>query len=259
VDESLRLRAKLEEADAVQEDLRLAHERQRHLLPAEPPSMPNSELSILYRPAGLMGGDFYDFIKLPKDRLGIIVGDVSGHGMEAGILMGMAKKVLNMRLRQYHDPLVTVIRANEDLHAELDRQSFVTAVVAVYDARQYEMKYARAGHVPPYHLRKDEVRRLGAPGPALGLILAGGFERGIQHERVPVQPGDLFLFHTDGVEDVKNRQDEDFGSEQLETVLRSTAGSEAGEILSVLKYAMREFAEGTPHEDDITAVCLKVK
>src|SRR5439155_5734108 len=106
-------------------------------------------IDLIYRPAAVVSGDFYDFVPLDDGKTAIVVGDVSGHGIEAGIVMGMTKKVLSIHLQDFQDPIEALVRTNDDVDIELGRVSFVTAFLAIFDPADRTLTCVRAGHNPP--------------------------------------------------------------------------------------------------------------
>src|SRR5262245_30301875 len=134
-----------DKATEMEDSVKRASERQRRLLPTKAPEVPGMEIELIYRPAAVVSGDFYDFVPLEDGKVAILIGDVSGHGIEAGILMGMAKKVLSIRLQDFPDPVEGLVRANEDVDKDLGRVNFVTVFLAIFDPRMRTLTCIRAG------------------------------------------------------------------------------------------------------------------
>lgn len=247
-------------AEELEESVRKASERQRRLLPASAPKLPGAEIELVYRPAAVVSGDFYDFVPLDDGRTAFIVGDVSGHGIEAGIVMGMAKKVLAIRLQDYPDPIDALVRVNEDVDRELGRVSFVTAFVAIYDPAAKSLSCVRAGHNPPllYHPRRpDRCLRLSPNGMGLGIVGQALFEPSLRREEVPLLDGDVLLLYTDGLTEAADAQGEQYGIERTIQVLESTYGRAPGLVLAELSRSLDAFAKTAVSEDDVTAVCVR--
>lgn len=254
------LEDKARQADALADSVKIASDRQRRLLPARPPDMPGTEIEIVYRPAEQLSGDFYDFVPLRDGRLGFIIGDVSGHGIEAGILMGMAKKVLSIRLEETGDPFVAVLLANKDLFRDLDRVSFVTAFVSLYTPATKTLSFVRAGHNPPliFNRERSPAHVLLQPsGTGLGLSRDQEFQKAIEEQSVGILPGDLLLCYTDGVVEARNADNDEFSMRRLLTTLEGSAGARPGAVLSALCFELDHFTAGRPAEDDVTAVCVR--
>jgi serine phosphatase RsbU (regulator of sigma subunit) len=244
----------------LEDSVRRASERQRRLLPAKAPDIPGAEIDLIYRPAAVVSGDFYDFVPLGDGRIAFLVGDVSGHGIEAGIVMGMAKKVLAIRLQDYQDPLKAVVRTNEDVDRELGRVSFVTAFVAVFDPRIGVLSCVRAGHNPPllYHPeRPGRCLQLKPGGMGLGIIGRSVFEPQLERLEVPLKVGDVLLLYTDGLVEAADPQGQQFGIERMLQVLTASYGYPPALVMSELAGALDGFTGNAVAEDDVTVVCVR--
>jgi serine phosphatase RsbU (regulator of sigma subunit) len=244
----------------MEDSVKRASERQRRLLPPKAPEMPGAEIDLVYRPAAVVSGDFYDFVPLKDGRLAFLVGDVSGHGIEAGILMGMAKKVLSIRLQDFANPAEALVRANEDIDRDLGRVNFVTAFVAIYDPRRRVLTCIRAGHNPPLLFnpaREERCVQLKPGGLGLGIMSEQLFAPTIQPMDIPVRSGDMLLLYTDGLVEARNEEGEQFGVERATEILSASYGLSAALILSNLAHALDDFAGHRVSEDDITAVCVR--
>lgn len=236
--------------------------RRRHLLPTEPPKMEGCEFAVYYGPApDQLSGDFYDFIRLPDRRLAIVVGDISAGGVNPGVLMGIARKILRIRLMQTGDITKALGLANDDFCDDLDRECYVTAAVAVIDGPRREMKLARAGHAAPFLLRGKPpvVERLALPGPLLGLVPTATFEEEIEVQSFALDPGDLLLLHTDGLEELRDRSGDMFGADRLASILNSNAASSAEFVLGAAILEAEQFGSGADREQDMTAVCVRFR
>lgn len=246
----------------LEENVRRASQRQRRLLPAKAPELPGAEIDLIYRPAAVVSGDFYDFVPLDDGKVALLVGDVSGHGIEAGIVMGMAKKVLAIRLQDYQDPVEALVRTNGDVDRELGRMSFVTAFVAVYDPAARMLTCVRAGHNPPLLFnpgREGRSLELKPDGIGLGIVDQDTFEPLIKRLEVPVLSGDVLLLYTDGLVEAHDRNGEEFGIPRTLEVLASTYGYTPALVLSQLAGTLDGFTGTAVSEDDITAVCVRFR
>lgn len=236
--------------------------RRKHLLPPDPPRLDGCEVAVYYNTAAAMTGDFYDFVRLPDRRVAIVVGDIFASGVEPGVLMGIARKVLRIRLRETNDIGKAIGLANDDLCEELERESYVTYAVAVIDGPRREMKLARAGHAAPFLVRAGAapvVERLELPGPLLGLVPTATFEEEISVQSFALGPGDLLLLHSDGLEELRDRNGEIFGADRLASILRANAGAEAEFILGAAILEAEQFGAGADRDQDMTAVCVRFR
>jgi serine phosphatase RsbU (regulator of sigma subunit) len=247
-------------ATEMEDSVKRASERQRRLLPTKAPEVAGAEIDLVYRPADVVSGDFYDFVPLDDDKIAFLIGDVSGHGIEAGILMGMAKKVLSIRLQDFSDPKEAVVRANEDIDRDLGRVNFVTAFVAIYDPKLRVLRCIRAGHNPPLLFnpaRQERCVQLKPGGLGLGIMSESSFEPTIQPMDVEIMPGDVLLLYTDGLAEARDEEGEQFGTDRMTQILGSSYGLSSALILSNLAHALDDFAGHRVSEDDITAVCVR--
>jgi serine phosphatase RsbU (regulator of sigma subunit) len=247
-------------ATEMEDSVKRASERQRRLLPTKAPDVAGAEIDLIYRPAAVVSGDFYDFVSLPDGKIGFLIGDVSGHGIEAGILMGMAKKVLSIRLQDFADPKEAVVRANEDIDRDLGRVNFVTAFVAIFDPSRRVLTCIRAGHNPPLLFnpaREGRCVQLKPGGLGLGIMSEANFGPTIQQLDIPIQSGDLLLLYTDGFVEARDEEGEQFGVDRTTQILGSSYGLSSALILSNLAHALDDFAGHRVSEDDITAVCVR--
>lgn len=246
-------------AEKLEGELRSAAERQQSLLPSAP-GLSGFQTAVYYHPLDELGGDWYDFIPLPGGRLALVVGDVSGHGVQAAVITGMAKKVLRIRLRETPDLLAALAKANEDLREELAQDNFVTAVVAVVDSEKRSVTYARAGHPPGLLLVPGpDVIPLEAPGPVLGMLPTPAFSRILRSETRDLPPGSVLLLYSDGLEDARDRAGEEFGADRVAVTLASIAEEDASILLASLALQVDEHTEGAGPDDDVTAIALRAQ
>jgi len=252
------------EQRAHEREHRIAETLQRALLPQEVRPVEGVAIATRYLAAeegAHAGGDWYDVIDLPDGRIGFVIGDVSGHGIEAGILMGMTKKVLSIRLSEMADPVAAVKKTNADIVKDMDRSSFVTVAVIVFDPAARTLTSARGGHNPPmiYSPAKGGVRKFESGGLMIGMAQPHIFDAQLAPEVIEVQPGDVLLLYTDGIEEGKNPGGEEFGLNRIEPVIQNESSKPPSYVLGSLFYEFERFAAGVTQEDDLTAVCVKFK
>lgn len=237
--------------------------RKRHLLPSEPPRLEGCEIAVYYGPSEELSGDFFDFVRLPDRRVAIVVGDISAGGANPGVLMGIARKVLRIRLAETKGDVQRALGlANDDLCDDLDRECYVTAAVAVLDGPRREMKIARAGHAAPFLFRGGKapvVERLALPGPLLGLVPTATFEEEIEVQSFALNPGDLLLLHTDGLEELRDRSGDMFGADRVASILNTNAASGAEFVLGAAVLEAEQFCSGADRDQDMTAVCVRFR
>lgn len=242
--------------------LQKARDRQARLLPADPPSVQGVEWGLVFRPSARVSGDFYDFVMVSDRAVGIVVGDVSGHGIEAAILMGMAKKVLALRLKELGDAREALTQTNDDLINDLDGRTFVSALVAVLDLPTRRLAVARAGHNPPLLLnpaRDPAVREIEPTGMVLGMADRGRFSSILTDEIVELQSGDTLLLYTDGLTETENPVGIEFGVERVAAHLHKHAGETIQDQLDALQQRLVDFQGGTDKgQDDLTIIGMQL-
>ncbi len=227
---------------------------QQSLLPASLPDVPGLELGHAYESSARLevGGDVYDFMPL-DGRLAVVLGDVTGHGVEAAADMAMAKFVFRSLAREHSEPADFLAAANEVVVGELSVGKFITLAYLTVDGERGELRCASAGHPLPRLVSAGEVKGLGAGGVALGV------DPGQEYEelRSELARGDAVVLYTDGV--IEARQDgELYGEARLDAVLRAHAGSTAAELAAAVLAGCRDFAGGELLDDCAVVVVKRV-
>ncbi len=249
------LMAETLEAERYARQIAYAGEVQRRMIPASPPSHPYVEFGTCYRPTYEVGGDFYDFIKLPQGNLGIAIADVSGKGVPASLQMASARAALRVNARFTYDIDRILAEVNRHLCRDTTTGEFVTAFYAVLTPDGRRLTYSNAGHDPPMLLRDGKIQYLEKGGMVLGVDPNATFERAIVHLR----PGDVLLLHTDGAVEALNFSDQRFGRDRLAESLRQHGDQPAPRAAKNILWDLRRFRGLADRTDDVTLVVLKVK
>lgn len=243
--------AEVAERSRIEQELRVANLIQQQFLPKQLPSLDGWAIDAYYRPAREVGGDFYDFIDLPGDRIGIVVGDVTDKGVPAALIMAKTHSILRSDAPRLVDPGAVLARANDLLVAEMPANMFVTCFYAVLHPATGHLRYANAGHPLPYVGADGASGELRARGMPLGLMPDMAYE---EAETV-VEPGQEVLLHSDGVAEAHGPGRELFGFPRLAGLVGRHAGD--GLIEDVL-LALRGFTgAGAEQEDDITLLSVR--
>jgi sigma-B regulation protein RsbU (phosphoserine phosphatase) len=253
------------EKKRLEEELRIAHEIQMSLLPQGPLLMPGLTVTALCVPAREVGGDYYDFLPLDGSRVGVLIADVSGKGTSAALYMAELKGLV-LSLSEIHpSPRDLLIAANRIIAKHLDARSFITMTYAVIDLRTRTMTYARAGHTPLIYVpgpgvRSRRMQILAPDGMVLGLKLDNGemFERLLCEETILLNPGDLYLFFTDGISEAMNVHDDLFGEQRLGELVESHADLPSEQLRERMLRDIAAFVGDAPQHDDMTMILLKV-
>lgn len=236
-------------------DLEAATQIQKSFLPGERPRVEGLEFFDYYSAAQHIGGDYYDYIHLPGNRLAVALGDVSGKGVPAALLMAR----LSVAVRSCLATAPTVPEAVRQLNGILTRTGcedrFVTFVVAVLDLNDFTLTLANAGHLPPLR-RRARGAQVDSVGEEVVDLPLGIFDRPYEQMVIPLEPGDAFVLYTDGVSEARNPQNDLYGVERLRDVVKAAA--EDMEALGAAILAdVRQFAAGRPQNDDLTLVCFR--
>jgi serine phosphatase RsbU (regulator of sigma subunit) len=248
------------ERQRLQQELEIARSVQMSFLPKANPVTSKFDIASRCAPALEVGGDYYDFINLNDQRLGVAVGDVSGKGTQAAFFMTLTKGFLNALAHVSNSPSKILTQVNKLFYDSVERGMFISMVYGIFDTRANSLTLARAGHNPVI-MRKSlatDVQVVNPMGLALGLDEGDTFSKSIQEVTIDFQPGDLFVFYTDGFPEAMNKTMEEFGEERLcKTVEKYSSGS-AAEIMEGVFRDMKEFTGKAKQHDDMTIVVVKV-
>ena len=255
------------EKKRLEEELRIAHEIQMSLLPQGPLVMAGLSVTALCVPAREVGGDYYDFLPLDGQRVGVLIADVSGKGTSAALYMAELKGLV-LSLSEIHtSPRALLIAANRIIAHHLDARSFITMTYAVIDLRARTMTYARAGHTPLIYVPgtcagdgPPQVQILAPDGMVVGLKLDNGemFARHLVEETIPLQPGDLYVFFTDGISEAMNGHDDLFGETRLGQLAETHARLPSDQLRERVLREIAAFVGDAPQHDDMTMILLKI-
>ena len=239
--------------ERIQHELRVAQLIQKTLLPKDLPALPGWQVTAYYQAARQVGGDFYDFIYFDDGRVGLVIGDVTDKGVPAALLMATTRSVLRAIAQRLVAPGEVLERVNEVLYPDIPPKMFVTCLYALLDPDSGQLQFANAGHDLPYHRHTTgEVTELRATGMPLGLMPGMHYEE----KQVWLAPGEVILFHSDGIVEAHNEHREMFGFPRL---MRLVGEHEDGKTLK--EFVLDDLAAFTgadwEQEDDITMVTLQ--
>jgi sigma-B regulation protein RsbU (phosphoserine phosphatase) len=245
------------ERERLLREMMLAQEMQKKLLPQQLPVFDTVEIDALSTPAFEVGGDYYDFMQLGPDRLGIIVGDVSGKGVPAAFYMSEVKGIFLALSPMYHSPREFIIKANDALVASIDKHSFVSLIYAVLDVRSGALRLARAGHCPMLLITREGVQYIRPNGMGLGLTERALFSEVMEEHAIQLREGDVCILYTDGLTEARNVDEDEYGYGRLLAVAREHQGMLASAIKEEIIKSVREFVGGQANHDDLTLVVIK--
>jgi len=253
--ENARLFEEALEKQRMEEELAIAREIQKGLLPKAPPEIKGYDIEGVNLPSEQVGGDYYDFIKIDDTHYGIAIADVAGKGTPAALLMANLQASLRALASEYLSPKEVVFKINNLIFRNTDIATFITFFYGILDTKKRTFTYTNAGHNPPYLLHRDGSLRTLTEG---GLIL-GMMENVIYGEqRIQLAPGDLIVMFTDGVTEVINQREEEFGEERLVRIIRENRSAEAKQLINKINDALRRFTGGVHQNDDITLVVMRI-
>jgi len=255
-----RLASELKQKSEIEQSMRTARKRQFHMLPSAP-KVEGYEFRSLYVPCANVSGDFYDFIQVSDHEIGIALGDVSGHGIEAGMIMGMAKKALQIFAKGLSSPKQALALTNADLANDLAENTFISAAYGVLDTKARVFKFVRAGNNASYLVnaaRNPVLREVKPGGMVIGVDKTGKrFPMVTQEEEIRLQSGDLFFQFTDGLVEAPNREKREFGEARLKDLLFKHAGCSAAELVDLIEDSVQSHIGSLEQEDDITMLAFR--
>lgn len=241
-------------------ELAIAEELQANLLPKKMPQIPGYDISAYYRPSREVGGDYYDFIEIDQDHLGILVADVSGKGIPGSIVMTETRALVKSEAVRTRSPAEALTRVNRVLYNDIKRGMFVTVYYAICQISNAVFTCVSAGHNPMVIWRKasNTCHLVNPNGLALGIDKGPLFEKTLKEQKVQLSYGDRFVLYTDGVTESMNQNEEEFGQDRFFLRIKQLARKSSSELLSLLVSEL-EVHQGTgPQHDDITIVTGRV-
>jgi phosphoserine phosphatase RsbU/P len=239
-------------------ELEIAREVQQHLFPQHFPAIAGLDYSGLCRPAREVGGDYYDFLELPGEKLGVAIGDVSGKGIGASLMMASLGASLRGQAAVAENLTELIGRVNHLVYGASTANRYATFFYAEYNPANRQLSYVNAGHNSPVIVRGSnpgvEVFRLEASGPPVGLLPNSSYEQG----SFALETGDLLVLFTDGISESMNSEDEEWGEERLIDLAKTCVDAPAIDAMNRILAAAESFAAGAPQHDDMTVVVLRV-
>ncbi|HSL42678.1 MAG TPA: PP2C family protein-serine/threonine phosphatase [Anaerolineales bacterium] len=245
-----------EERRRLESELELSQVVQRALLPQRVPNIRGVELAAFSRPSEIIGGDYFDFFQFRDGTHGLVIADVSGHGVSAGMLMSSLQTAIRTMAPDADSPAEVLERINRFYIHNIHFTTFVTVFMACFDPTTLTLTYVNAGHNPPAVRRKSNgaIHWLKPTAPAIGL--AEEFHP--RTETIGFSEGDSLLLYTDGVTEVLNIRNQQFGQERLAQLVEQYADRPAPDLLQAVRQAVSAFGGNRPLLDDVTMVALKI-
>lgn len=253
------LHREVQEKRQLDQELRTAREVQRVLLPNENPDWPGYRVRGVNQAAKLISGDYFDFVEFGHDRHGVVIADVSGKGVGAGLVMATCRSALRARAGKEEGPAAALGALNAQIFEDMRQDMFVSAALVSLENGTGRFTLARAGHDPPLLFRRKtgEVERLKPGGLALGIDKGPVFERVLKEESFRMELGDLLLLYTDGVNEAEDLSGREFGRNRLIASFAALAVQGADAVVEGLSIELAEFAGDRAQGDDITLVAIE--
>ncbi|KPJ61820.1 MAG: hypothetical protein AMS15_05740 [Planctomycetes bacterium DG_23] len=257
--ENVRMHQEALRRERMDRDLVVAHRVQQSFLPEETPVIPGYSFAAKYSLAYQVGGDFYDFIRLPAasgqtENLGVVIGDVSGKGISAALLMAKLTSDIRSFTLNEPEPARVITELNEYLSRSVTEEIFVTLLYLILYPKERKISVVNAGH-PPALIRRKPQGQVQAVDTNINFPLGVLPDTVYEVAEVPLEPGDTVVLYTDGVTEAMNQQAKQFGSSRLYEVLKA-GPSEPTQVLERIANGVQEFVGLTPQSDDLTLVCF---
>ncbi|MFL6427413.1 MAG: PP2C family protein-serine/threonine phosphatase [Acidobacteriaceae bacterium] len=241
--------------ERIDREIEIAREVQERLFPQQLPTLPGHSIHGACRPAQGVGGDYYDVLMLDDGSLGLAIGDVSGKGISAALLMASLRASLRGMTMDGPADLARVLnRVNRLVYESSATNRYATFFFSIYRPDNRLLRYVNAGHNPPYVLRGSEIHALEGGGPVIGLLPDAIYEEC----RLILEPGDLLLAYTDGISEALNVQDQEWGEERMVAAARTKLPENASTILRHIVTEADRFAAAAPQHDDMTLLLMKL-
>jgi sigma-B regulation protein RsbU (phosphoserine phosphatase) len=244
------------ERQQLETELEFLQTVQKALLPQQPPEIPELNLAAFSRPAQIVGGDYFDFLRFQDGAHALVIADAMGHGVSASLLISSLQAALRALVPESISPAEVLQRVNRIFLHNINFTTFVTALLGHYEPSRHRLTYCNAGHNPPLLLNAYDGQEtwLDPTGAAIGLVEAYVPKA----QAVTLRRGDILLFYTDGVTEANNLRGDQFGRDRLAQVVRQNAGLPAQELLHRLRQALNDFSDGRPLEDDATLLVCRL-
>jgi len=252
--EKVMLHEQLIEKQRLEAQLEVAREVQLQLLPGRDPQIEGYDISAYNFPTEEVSGDYYDWVRIYDDQIGIVIADVSGKGVPAALLMAFLRASLRAATHIGYAPHISMSKVNYLLWESIERNQFVTAFYGILDATNRTLSYTNAGHSPPLVMKADGTARFEEKG---GVPL-GMFRDSRYYEYFEtIEPGEVFVLYTDGVNEAMNTAGEEYGRDRLVVAVRECRDQPAREMIDILHRDLMAWTEGQGAHDDVTFFIIK--
>ncbi|KAF0149255.1 MAG: rsbU [Ignavibacteria bacterium] len=250
---------RISERERLRKELEIAAKVQLSLLPKEEPKIPGYDIAAISIPAIEAGGDYFDFVKLSGNKLGVAIGDVSGKGVGAAIYMTLTKGILQAHAEEDASPRNVLAKVNRLLYKTIEKNSFVSMFYAILNINQHKMIYARAGHNPGILTSQQSggTKLLLSKGMALGLEEGQIFTSTLNEEEFIINQGDVCVLYTDGFTEAMNEKQLLYGEDRLISIIEKNRNAGSRDLINIILKEVNKFVDNYPQHDDMTIVVVK--
>ena len=245
------------ERERFRQELMVAQQMQKRLLPQRFPESKAMEVAAISEPSLEVGGDYFDFVRLENGNIGVVIGDVSGKGVSAAFYMAEVKGIFQSLSKITTSPKDLLIRANQTLFESLERKAFISVLYAIFDTGRSRLTLARAGHCPMILLSENKKELIRPNGLGLGLTDGDLFRTSTEERVINLKEGDVCLFYTDGITEARNDKDEEFGYDRLGDLAMQLRLKPVAEIQDRILSEIRAYCGKKGLNDDLTLVVVK--
>ncbi len=251
------------EQEKMQKEMEVAKQIQHSLLPRKKPDVSGYDIAPLYQAAAEVGGDYYDFVQVDDDTVGVVVADVSGKGVPGSLVMTMIRTALRMEARGNKNASDVMSKMNAFVTDDMKKGMFVTMFYVILDSKNRIISYASAGHNPMilYRHETNETFFLNPKGFPVGISLPDEelFRRSISLEKIKLKKDDMLVIYTDGVTEAMNARRDQYGEDRLINIIKANGHLAPDKFIDALETDVKNFTAGHPQNDDITVVAVKEK
>ena len=247
------------ERERLSSELEIAHEVQTKLLPEKTPLANGYSFAAVCEPAKEVGGDYYDFTIIDNDKIGIVIGDVTGKGLPAAIYMTLVKGIFQSCSENNSSPAEVLIKMNKLVYQIMQNGLFVTMLYGILDTRNNRFTFARAGHELPllYKSVDKSCQFIKTVGMALGFERGDVFASSVEEKAISVEEGDTIILYTDGVTEANNKFSEEYGGSRISDFAAENSNMRTDKLLELFHEDVKNFCLGTEQFDDMTIVVLQ--
>ncbi|PYI73230.1 MAG: hypothetical protein DMF02_01485 [Verrucomicrobia bacterium] len=240
-------------------DLEIARDIQRILLPSEAPAIDGFQISGINVPARLVSGDYFDYIRVDDERLGVAIADVSGKGVPASLIMAICRSVLRAEAARNPSPADVLRKVNRQLYPDIKEDMFISMAYLILDHHRDSITLARAGHDAPllYKHQSQTVTPVKSPGMVVGIDSGNVFDRLTVDFAISLERDDCLVLYTDGVTETLNAEEDEFGLDRVIQAVRARANDGAQAIVKKIIQDVRDFTGSLPQNDDITLIAIR--